>query len=470
MQESCCIGGISAHMTDLSWNKDNRSSCFPAAFGLDTCQKFVLVNVTVVENRAAFAGGAFSTLADGIIVSCTPDGEVHFNPRDLVAEDLVTDPLKPYCSRIENNGVVNGTVLQGADAGGTAEYLAVDGWDGPLKTVASGKRLAIPCKNNLNDSCSQQLRIIVRDIFNQTISRGVKDASLEIVLLSKDIVGDVRYRADRGIVLINNTVAWGINVSSTLRIVSERDPRVSLELELSTRVCYPGEIDQTDLCQICPVDQYGFIPSLGKCEACEDHAECSGGAALVPMEGYWHSTPFSPVVRKCITTGACKYEGRAETLDQYYTDSQQLQQHLRDLNAYLDEQGPIPEFPGYQQCAEGHQGLLCGSCQPGYGHSYTGTCHKCPKNGTVLIILVFLSNAWLFLLIGINCAFTLLSTKTRVDLVKHEARTVAKSRPRTFERAVEHIRRSLTVTSKLSAAATGSLRSLQGLAVHVLCT
>ena len=403
--------------------------------------------MTIVRNRADYAGGIFSTIADGITVSCGYGNETREGYGTLIQRKNETRPLRPYCSDIYQNAFLDGRKTGGANAGTRAVYLSVEGHDGPLKKVASGDRLVLPCGDGKNESCSREIRIAVKDAFNQTIVRGIEDAHLELALISDSITGDLRYTAVDGIAVINNTNAWGINISSTMTIVSERDRSVKVEIKFATRGCFPGEIDHGHVCRVCPPDQYGFIHSLQKCEACESNARCTGRAALLPDNGYWHSTPFSPVLRQCIHKRACAYQGRESKLDAYYNDEVKLSEDLARLDAYIEGGDEEPSFPDYNQCKEGYGGLLCGSCQTGYGHSFTGECIKCPDSGTTKGFLIFLTSVWQFLLIGVNCAITLSSMRSRVLLVEHE-RTSAKSGHSLIRSAISN-RSTLSASSRV---------------------
>ena len=427
---------MSVHLSDLYWNRQERYDCIPATYGLDTCQRFVFYNVTVTQNRALYAGGVFSTLPDGISIACDTTSEHWITSTSFIADPVAANQIEPYCSYIRNNEISDGADIKAVDAGTQAQQLVIEGWDGPLKRVASTDRLVIPCSEDpLNDTCFRDLRITVRDSFGQTIVRAIDDARLELTLISDAIIGDLRYMASEGVAVINNTFAWGVNTSSTLRVVSERDRNVVLEVEILTRACRPGEITQADICRRCPPEQYGFHPSRGSCQNCETNARCHGGTTLVPSNGYWHSTPFSPIFHACIHPMACDESEREANLTAYYDNTTRVQEDLTALQEYLDNGGPEPPFPHYIQCAVGYEGVLCGSCREAYGHSRTGTCEKCPDGRAREGGLIFLATLWLFILLGINCSITLLSMNTRVQLVKNEVRTDAREHPHTLPRS-----------------------------------
>jgi len=218
-----------------------------------------------------------------------------------------------------------------------------------------------------------------RDAFNQTIHGGIEDSSkaqqfdeiestsldLTIALSSPYILGDRRYTARNGVAEIDNAFTFGINVSSTMTISAVGRPNVGMNASFSIRECQVGEYTQNGDCLRCPPRHYGFDGSRERCQKCDVHAVCEGGAALVPDDGYWHSNPFSPYFRRCLITSGCEYENRRRTLTSFYSNVTKLQQDLESLNQYIAGIGSLPEFSSYNQCAEGYEGVLCGSCSPG---------------------------------------------------------------------------------------------------------
>ena len=425
--------------------------------GFEVCQKFEVRNVTVANNNAEFAGGVYVSYLNGIVASCGPEKERFTASEDALAV-TGTDVASRYCSKIQGNSRFD-RKENTADAGTRAVQLHVEGGRHQLKRVASGEALALPCQDRPNSNCSVPLRIHVKDAFNQTIDGGIEDANLDVSITSDDIIGDQRYSAEKGIVTINNTQAWGINRSNTVTIASRRDSSIKVELYLSTRECYPGEIEHDDVCNACPTDQYSFLPSLEKCESCEENADCSGGAVLVPREGYWHSTPFSPVFHKCTYFTACHYDRRREKLMQFYEDPEEIARQLDRLDRYLENsEMEEPDFADYQQCDEGYGGPLCGSCQQGYGHSHTGECKACPERRSAARLCFFFTIVFLFLLVGSNCIITLVSSRARVTLAKHEMKTAARTVTRTHS-AIASARNPSATSSRLISRRSGILQS-----------
>ena len=416
-------------MTKLFWNRNRqKKTCFPVVFGFEVCQIFHIHGATVKKNSAKFAAGVFFSYAGGISISCSPDHDALIPSEDH--EYMESNDLSPYCLNVTDNVISDGADVKAVDAASGLVRLVIEGWDEKdrLENLESGQNIRLPCTpSDSNASCHRPLRIAVKDIFNQTIVRGIEDANLTLTLLSDHIMGDQRYSAVNGIVEINSTRPKNPNVTDgDLTIVSEHHPDVNITMHFSTRECYPGEVEDDVRCHPCGVDQYSFHPNE-TCRSCEDNAICRGGAALVPTDGYWHSTPFSPVFRKCISDKACTYDTRQDDLENFSNDGDQnmtrLRTELRDLKKILSESNgtSVQNFTKvYPQCHPGYQGYLCGSCEDGYGRAYNGVCQECPAGVSHNGLSILLTIGWRLMLIGLNCAVTLMSMNSRIDLVRYE--------------------------------------------------
>lgn len=243
---------------------------------------------------------------------------------------------------------------------------------------------------------------------------------MQLTIESNHIAGETTYSAVRGVATINRTTAVGIGIESTITVQSFSHPEISIQKSFSTRTCQIGEYTQAQSCLRCTADQYGFNSSLEHCHSCEPESYCPGGAALVPQEGYWHSTPFAPQMHPCFVEAACTFSNRNKILAAYYDNIEEVETKWKELNAYVETGLNRPDFPGYNQCAPGYSGILCGSCDEGYGKSVTGSCIKCPKGQAVTRLLTAAVLVWVLLIVGVNSAITLASTKARIDLFRME--------------------------------------------------
>ena len=254
------------------------------------------------------------------------------------------------------------------------------------------------------------------------------------------MTGRLRYTAQEGIIVIDDTKVTGVNMSSTTLVVkSENNKSVNVTVQFSVRDCLPGEVNKRgDECDPCDRGTYSFNIH-GHCLPCETHAECYGNATLVPADGYWHSTPFSPIMNRCVRSTACKYTERTQRLIQYSANSTRLKAKWDEIQSMLAETHPDTRMPmnfsDYPQCVEGYDGPLCGSCLQHFGRSFSGECKSCPSTVKYTRLFTVLSVLWTFVVIGINCVVTLLSTRMRIELARLEARKDAVQHRPAFKRS-----------------------------------
>ena len=199
---------------------------------------------------------------------------------------------------------------------------------------------------------------------------------------------------------IDSTLVTGYNISDVVAIQSDDTRRINATIKFHTRPCPDGELPtkKRSACFRCPSTAYGFVANNTKCLPCDKHAQCSGTTQLVPDDGYWHSTPFSPYIRRCPSKAACSFPGRKKTLSQYYNDTEINEKlQLFSTNSTVD---PADWTANYSQCASGYEGVLCGACQEGYGHAAGGGCKSCSQS---------LARARLAAVLGVGVLFLVLT-------------------------------------------------------------
>ena len=88
------------------------------------------------------------------------------------------------------------------------------------------------------------------------------------------------------------------------------------EIEVAVQRCQIGEESSEDKksCEPCSAATYNFVlDEDSECQPCPDNGNCTT-KAIVPNQGYWHSSPCSPHIQKCLTAGACDGENRTVAL------------------------------------------------------------------------------------------------------------------------------------------------------------
>ena len=171
----------------------------------------------------------------------------------------------------------------------------------------------------------------------------------------------------------------------------------SLTVEVQVRDCKLGEFSQENgtLCVPCSGSQCNFDPDATTCQPCPENANCTT-EVIHPNAGYWHRTPCSRHVQQCVSREACDFSGREEDLDDATREMEtcELDASLdRDYSqaqckeVSFDSDIPIAEL----SLPQGYTGLLCGSCDAGYGRSWSFDCGKClHDSGTVLLLVASL--------------------------------------------------------------------------------
>lgn len=127
----------------------------------------------------------------------------------------------------------------------------------------------------------------------------------------------------------------GVNISS------------ELVLNVSMRLCLPGESQLTNRCYPCPEEKYSLEPT-DACKECPKGAVCLGRASMVPEPGYWRSMEDTDVFWPCPNEKACLGSNTTGKL----------------------------EPTGI--CAPGYYGNMCNGCLGGYFRSSRNICSECP--------------------------------------------------------------------------------------------
>lgn len=158
--------------------------------------------------------------------------------------------------------------------------------------------------------------------------------------------------------VIGNPGSYSINFTD-VRKCGQSGRHANVKVDVVLRDCVAGEIKQDSRlfgCIECTSGLYTFNPENTTCDPCPGRANCSAAILesgdvlrhpLVPKDGYWHSTPYSIQLQKCLGEDACTYENRTSILQSFQ-------------NPY-----PIPTNASfnqtiYQQCAEVGVGIDTG--------------------------------------------------------------------------------------------------------------
>jgi hypothetical protein len=131
--------------------------------------------------------------------------------------------------------------------------------------------------------------------------------------------------------------------------------KCSATVYLATYICGLGEYLTNGYCACCQVHTYSYanMHRNTQCEKCPEFAFCPGADKILPLAGYWHSSPQSTQMHQCpLQTLACGEQG---------------------------------------VCQKGYQGNLCGACAAEHGMRQPLRCGQCMSPQRQLAIYLTVS-------------------------------------------------------------------------------
>ncbi|CAD7699333.1 unnamed protein product [Ostreobium quekettii] len=270
--------------------------------------------------------------------------------------------------------------------------------------------------------------VTVLDAYNQTILAGVTDSSLLVTATGncsdgKDCVtGQRRVSAENGVATFDAISVVTSPGTYSLSFGAEGvDP---VTANFSIRKCRPGEVSirrgAVNVCRVCDANEYSFSPEV-ECRDCDSRATCPGRAALVPLDGFWHSSPFSTQLHRCLVHEACSFvlepvvdgnwtrQERSTILGEFYVglELEVVKEANETMKVFSNEE--------YQQCRKGYQGVLCASCEPRFGHLPGGECIKCTEDQGLTVFYTVLIFLWSLVLVTIAIRSAQLSIKNLAE-------------------------------------------------------
>ena len=88
----------------------------------------------------------------------------------------------------------------------------------------------------------------------------------------------------------------------------------NVDVTVRVRSCIIGEKNSTrGICVDCGTTEYNFHAQAYVCLPCPENGNCEF-RVITPNEGYWHRTPCSDQLHRCLPASACEFEDRSENL------------------------------------------------------------------------------------------------------------------------------------------------------------
>jgi hypothetical protein len=76
----------------------------------------------------------------------------------------------------------------------------------------------------------------------------------------------------------------------------------AVNFTVHVRGCHVGEVTNVDgdVCEPCLEGSYSLNPRNTSCDPCPAEATCPGGHVIIPLQGFWHSLPYSPQIHRWV--------------------------------------------------------------------------------------------------------------------------------------------------------------------------
>ena len=117
------------------------------------------------------------------------------------------------------------------------------------------------------------------------------------------LIDGIIFSGDPGVVFNFTAVSSALPTSILESIFGIEDPYFTLTAEF--RECVSGEIEQNNLCQVCPPERYALGVDQTICLDCMPEATCFGGKNISLDYGYWRPELDSDTIYECFEKEAC---------------------------------------------------------------------------------------------------------------------------------------------------------------------
>ena len=194
--------------------------------------------------------------------------------------------------------------------------------------------------------------------------------------IPNDLLGDLR----SGISNISLGSQFPVPNSYQLIVNVEGFEDREVMIVVGVRECHINEVPESVgngvQCRTCESNQYSFYPDVkhNTCKTCPDNANCSS-KFIVPRSGYWNAFLCSEHVEQCLNEEAC-----------YHPDAS-TNESVADMPPtcnFTDE--AIADYQA-SQCADGYEGVICGSCTDTAGRLGIASCNQCLGKATAGLVI-----------------------------------------------------------------------------------
>ena len=305
-----CVGGIqiSAEVESILQNcRTEHGECGVAA----------VANTSLINNRATSAGGAvFIDTVAGLRLRCSDDInqrrlELYSEKQWKTMKRLTS--IDDICTSWKNNTAERYGPDVASSVSNVQKEITIDKTGVP--SLVNGKNHTI-----LNHRSGEQIPAITLtlvDELGQGPAVGESNEEIKAVMFSPDgfFIGNVTKTLG---IEGANLSAVGFVQPGIYRVLIDFEGASleTFEITVEVKPCDIGEVLSRDgkFCESCNVASYNFSPEDdSECHPCPENGDCSS-RVILPNRGYWHPTPCSEHIQRCLTTEGCDSDNREDVL------------------------------------------------------------------------------------------------------------------------------------------------------------
>ena len=275
-----------------------------------------LIETQFHDNEASVAGGAvFAGYSEAIRFRCndaSPDSGLSFceekEGRSLDYPKSVDDICPSWKT--------NTAALYGHDVGtyAAAGQMAIENDD---KSVCVGGEENCVIEDYRSGTNLPSARVALLDGLRQGPAISYLPVTATMTSLSSQFLADpVVIPMEQGTCIFRSITSFAPPGEYTLTVEFGEEAIEDIDVTVRVRNCFIGEINSTEaggICTDCGTTEYNFHPQANVCLRCPENGNCDS-RVITPDDGYWHRTPCSDDLRKCIPTSACEFKDRFDNL------------------------------------------------------------------------------------------------------------------------------------------------------------
>ena len=322
----CFLGGLHVSSSDQTSH----------AHHPDDCEVVRLSDSSFVNNRARKAGGAvFMGCAQNMHIDCLSENEektgVHTEKRTRFAGRLHS--MDDVCGTWRKNNAE----LYGDDVATFVSTIAATVRLNGANTTVSKTTHIGPYRSG------SPLPVAIKavDDFGQTPAIGRDHHPVVSRLSSPDnfLPGDYSFLVDSDLEFNVTGYVRPTNYRILFGFAEETLENFTIEVEVQR--CKIGEESSEDKtsCEPCSAATYNFDldDEDSECLPCPDNGNCTTRVVL-PNRGYWHLTPCSTHIQKCLSTDACSNVSRQHALEELTNDVESCNFNETFVKSYTEIQ------------------------------------------------------------------------------------------------------------------------------------